>query len=63
MFDPDQFMSQPGHWLNWHFFINITPFVLILGLMGYFASRRTNLPLFIVVILAILVIIIMLGID
>jgi hypothetical protein len=53
----------PLGWLIWSAFTSTVPFGLILGVMGYCASRKTNGSLLIAVSLAGLVMVIMMGIN
>lgn len=61
MFDPS-FLMTPLSGLNWNIFIGMAPFILILSLLGYFASRKTNGSLLIALSLGVLAIVIILGI-
>jgi hypothetical protein len=62
LFDPGFVLTLPGQWMNWNLFASITPFMLLLGVMGYLASRKTNGSLLIASIIGLLVISVVLGI-
>ena len=51
------------YWLSWKGFLDLAPPVLIFGLLGYFASRRTKASLVVAIALGIFIILMFLGID
>jgi len=60
LIDPAFIMTSPVHWPK--MFIATSPFILLLGATGYFASRKTTLSLCIAVALGVLAILILAGI-
>ncbi|HIH97093.1 MAG TPA: hypothetical protein HA348_06420 [Thermoplasmata archaeon] len=63
LLDPDFIMPSLHYWLSWNRLINLTPPMLIYGLMGYFASRRTKASLVVAISIGILMVLLFLGID
>ncbi|NMX21594.1 hypothetical protein C5S30_03995 [ANME-1 cluster archaeon GoMg4] len=63
LLDQDFIMANLSYWLRWNRLIDLTPFMFIYGLMGYFASRRTKASLVVAISLGILMILLILGID
>jgi len=63
LLDPDFIMANLSYWLSWNRLINLAPPVLIFGLLGYFASRRTKASLVVAIALGIFIILMFLGID
>lgn len=63
LFDPEFIMAGLNHWLRWNTILDLAPFTLICGLMGYFASRRTKASLLASVLLGILFVFIMASLD
>jgi len=61
LFDPAFMMTSPIHWPK--MFIATSPFILLLGATGFFASRRSNLTMYIALVLGLAAVIIMLGIS
>lgn len=61
LIDPAFIMTSPVHWPK--MFIATSPFILLLGATGYFASRRSNLTNYIALLLGLVAVIIMLGIS
>lgn len=62
LYDPGFMLTPPGQWMSWNLFASATPFMLLLGVMGYLASRKTVASLLIASILGLLVVAIVLGI-
>lgn len=60
LIDPAFIMTSPVHWPK--MFIATSPFILLLGATGFFASRKTTLSLCIALALGILAILILAGI-
>jgi uncharacterized membrane protein (UPF0136 family) len=54
---------DPYFWLRWMVLYEYSPFMLICGLAGYFASRRTKVSLLIAIFFGILFVYIMWGIG
>jgi len=54
---------DPYFWLRWMVLYEYSPFMLICGLVGYFASRGTKVSLSIAIFFGVLFIFIMLGIG
>ncbi|MBN1133647.1 MAG: hypothetical protein JXA38_01725 [Methanosarcinaceae archaeon] len=63
LFDPEFIMAGLNYWFRWKTIIDFSPFTLICGLMGYFASIRTKASLLAGVCFGILLISILLLID
>jgi len=62
LFDPDFMLPLPGQCMSWNLFAGTIPFMLLLGVMGYLASRKTNGSLLIASAIGFLVVAIVLGI-
>jgi hypothetical protein len=58
---PGSFMTAPVHWPK--LFVATSPFILLLGAAGFLASRRSNLTIYIALVLGLVAVIIMLGIS
>ncbi len=58
------FMATPAiYWLHWSMVVGAVPFVVLLGAMGFFASKKTSGPLLIAAILGTLAIAIVWGLG
>lgn len=63
LFDPEFKMAGLNYWLRWNAILDYDIFILICGLMGYFASRRTKASLLASVLLGIFFVFIMISLD
>ncbi|AKB84721.1 MULTISPECIES: nitrous oxide reductase family maturation protein NosD [Methanococcoides] len=62
MLDPQSIMNL-GYWLQWNAIVDVSPFMVLYGLIGYFGARRTKLSLIISICIAIFILVIISGID
>lgn len=62
-FDPEFIMADLNYWLRWNTILDFVPFILICGLIGYFASKRTKASLLASIVLFMIYLFIMINLD